>query len=616
MSIFDRVEFPQDLEKLNYDELCTLSEELRSRLIETVAVSGGHLASNLGVVELTLALHRVFSLPEDKIIWDVGHQSYIHKMLTGRKDKMGTIRQKGGLSGFPNPEESPYDTFLTGHSSTAISVALGLAKARDLRGGTEHIIAVVGDGALTGGLSFEALNQMAEKDTRLIIILNDNAMSISENVGGLSKYLTRMRTNKKYIHSKNKLADFLRKSEKGLRTLNKLSRFKDVFKALFTPGIMFEEWGLTYLGPIDGHDIRALEEILEKAKGMNEPIIIHVSTKKGLGYPYAQENPEKFHGISSFNVETGESPKKGEDFSSHFGSTLISLAKEDERIVAITPSMASGSGLLPFQKEFPHRFFDVGIAEGHSVTFGAGLSKGGLLPVCSLYSSFLQRAYDSVLHDCAIGNLHTVFAIDRAGAVPGDGKTHQGVFDIALLSHIPNMTVLSPASFSEQEKMLTYAMKEHDGPIAVRYPRGGEIAPLDAGDFSLGKAVLLREGNDVTFITEGIMTHHALRAAELLEKEGISAGVLYLRSIKPFDKEAVLNVAKTSRLLVTVENGVLTGGVGEHIAAFLSESGVHTPITLQGFPDEFLPHESLEEIWEDYGLTPGSLAQKAKEKLS
>ena len=616
MSYLQRIDRPEDLRQLKPEELYALAGEIREELLKTVSQTGGHLASNLGVVELTIALHKTFSLPEDKIVWDVGHQAYVHKMLTGRRDKMNTLRQKGGIGGFPSPEESPYDAFATGHSSTSLSAALGLAKARDLSGGSEHIIAVIGDGALTGGMAFEALNQIAHAEERIIIILNDNAMSISENVGGMSRYLTRLRTNTKYIHSKNGVAEKLRKSEMGNKVLHKLSRMKDLVKFIVSPGMVFEEWGFTYLGPINGHDIEALGNVLERAKRMNEPVIIHVATKKGKGYPFAEQNPEKYHGVSSFDISTGQTPPTGESFSSRFGDTLVSLAKEDPKVVAVTPSMAAGSGLLPFAEAFPDRFFDVGIAEGHAVTFSGALAEGGLVPVCSVYSSFLQRAYDSLIHDVALTGKHVVFAVDRAGAVPGDGKTHQGVFDLAFLSQIPNMTVLSPCSLAEQEKMLRYAVSEHTGPIAVRYPRGGAPIEPEGLAFCADKAVLLRKGSDVLLAAEGVMTAAALDAAARLEKEGIEAAVLYLRSIKPLDMDAIRTAAASVRLIATLENGIRIGGAGERIAAALADTGVRTPVRIFGFPDEFLPHETVEELMEDYGLTGQAIAQAVKEALS
>lgn len=616
MSYLQRVHSPEDLRQLNHEEMNALAQEIREELIKTVSKTGGHLASNLGVVELTLALHRTFSVPTDKIVWDVGHQAYVHKMLTGRREQMKTIRQKGGIGGFPSPEESPYDAFATGHSSTALSVALGLCKARDLSGGKEHIIAVVGDGAFTGGMAFEALNQIAHEEERIIIILNDNAMSISENVGGMSRYLTHLRTNAKYIHSKNGVAEKLRKSERGNKVLKKLSRMKDFVKFIVSPGMFFEEWGLTYLGPIDGHDIEALSGVLERAKEMDEPVIIHVATKKGKGYSFAEENPEKFHGVGPFDVKTGETAKCQKSFSSQFGETLISLAEENGKVVAVTPSMAAGSGLLPFAEKFPDRFFDVGIAEGHAVTFSGALAVGGLIPVCSVYSSFLQRAYDSIIHDVALTGQHVVLAIDRAGAVPGDGKTHQGVFDLAFLSHIPGMTVLSPCSFAEQDQMLRYAVREHQGPIAIRYPKGGEPDLPPLGAFSPKQAVLVRDGSDALIVAEGVMTARALDAAEKLSREGISCGVLYLRSIKPWDRESVLAAAKKVRAVLCVENGVMTGGIGEQIAAYLAQAGVSTPTRVCGFPDEFLPHETVEELMEDYHLTGACLAETVKEALA
>ena len=617
MSILERVNSPADLQQLNENDLPVLAQEIRTELIDTVSKTGGHLASNLGVVELTIALHRSFSLPKDKIVWDVGHQSYVHKMLTGRRSKMSTIRQKGGLCGFSSPEESPYDAFATGHSSTSVSAALGLAKARDLAGGDEHIVAVIGDGALTGGLAFEALNQIAHEEERIIIILNDNAMSISENVGGLSKYLTRLRTSSKYLRRKQTAKTKLGKSRFGTAVLNKLSHMKDIVKYAVSPGMMFEEWGFTFLGPVDGHDIGAISRMLERAKGMDEPVILHVSTKKGKGYSFAEENPEKFHGIDPFDVATGQvKTQKAPTFSSAFGQALVSLAKGNDKVAAVTPSMASGSGLLPFAQTFPDRFFDVGIAEAHAVTFSSALAEGGLVPVCSVYSSFLQRAYDSLIHDCAMTGKHVVFAIDRAGAVPGDGKSHQGVFDLAFLSHIPNMAVLSPLSFSEQEKMLRYAVNEHQGPIAIRYPKGAEPASYDCGEFSFGKAVSLREGKDAVILAEGATADTAMQTAEMLSKEGIEVGVVYLRTVKPFDKAAVRRAAENVKLVITLENGVKAGGIGEQIAAYVAEEGIHTPIMICAFPDEFLPHATVPELMDMYGLSPEKLAVSIKEKLS
>ena len=611
--ILNQVDNPEDLRKLNISEKHELANELRELVIDTVSKTGGHLASNLGVVELTIALHSVFNTPKDKIVWDVGHQTYIHKILTGRKNKISTLRSLNGLAGFPKAVESEYDSFDTGHSSTSISAALGMARARDIKGEKNSVIAVIGDGALTGGMAFEALNDAGSSNTNLIVILNDNEMSISKNVGGLSAFLTRVRTRKYYNKSNNYIKRLtLRIPFVGKKIVKFVRRIKYSIKQLFLPNMFFEDIGFKYLGPVDGHNIEKLEEILEKAKRLSGPILIHVVTKKGKGYGPAEQNPDKFHATSAFDKETGKSLKeKKDDYSKVFGEELVKLAKENEKIVAITAAMRDGTGLTNFAKEFPNRFFDVAIAEQHALTMAAGMAKEGLIPVVSIYSSFYQRAYDQIIHDICTQKLHVVMCIDRAGVVGNDGETHQGMFDLAFLNIVPNITIMAPKDFIELRQMLKFAVN-YNGPIAIRYPRGGEEKTkfLTHEKIEKGKAEILREGEDVTIVAIGKMVTKAQNVADILEKKGIEAEVINERFLKPLDKETITNSIEKTKNVITIEDGTIEGGLGTVIEELIQEEKLKDVIFNKfGYPDRFIKHGKTEEIEEIYGLTEKNIVE-------
>ncbi|WP_041458852.1 1-deoxy-D-xylulose-5-phosphate synthase [Ammonifex degensii] len=607
MGVLARVNTPEDLKALSLAELEELAAELREFIINTVAHTGGHLAPNLGVVELTLALYRVFDFPRDKIIWDVGHQCYVHKIITGRKERFGTLRQLGGVSGFPSREESPYDIFGTGHASTSISAALGLAKARDLAGDHYAVVAVIGDGALTGGMALEALNHAGHLQTDLIVVLNDNEMSISKNVGALANYLSRLRSDPAYRRLQEEFESLTsRLPGFGPRLRDFLSRLKGSVKYLVVPGMFFEELGFTYLGPVDGHHLPTLLRILERARALKGPVLVHVVTRKGKGYKPAEEDPDLYHGVGPFNPETGELYSSSlPTYTEIFGRTLVRLAEEDPRIVAITAAMPSGTGLKLFAQRFPHRFFDVGIAEQHAVTFAAGLAVGGYRPVVAIYSTFLQRAYDQIIHDVCLQRLPVVFALDRAGIVGEDGATHQGLFDLAYLRSIPHMVVMAPADENELQHMLKTALT-HEGPIALRYPRGtglGVTLDADPRPLPIGQGVVLREGRDVTLIAIGNMVPRALKAAEELAAQGISAAVINARFVKPLDIELILRYAKRTRWVVTIEEGILAGGFGSAVAECLTSHGLgEVKITRLGIEDTFVEHGHPEELRKKYGL--------------
>lgn len=604
--LLTKVNTPAALGDMPYPALDALSREIRAFLIENIPKTGGHFASNLGVVELTIALHRSFSVPKDKLIWDVGHQSYVHKILTGRREQFDSLRQFGGLSGFPKTSESKYDAFDTGHSSTAISAALGFAAARDLLGENGEAIAVVGDAAFSGGLSMEALNHIAHCKHKVIVILNDNQMSIGQVVGGFSQYLNKIRTRASYYTIKRETSDILHRIPiLGKPTAGAIKRIKRFLKYCVTPGVVFEKLGCKYLGPVDGHNIRQLCDTFEEAKKLSESVIIHVLTKKGKGYAPAEETPAAYHAVS---------PGKAlaESCSARFEKTIVSLAEQHPKLVAISPSMPHASGLGTFMEKFPARFFDTGIAEAHAATFAAGLARGGILPVLCVYSSFLQRAYDSLVHDIAISGGHVVLAVDRAGLVGGDGETHQGIFDLSFLTHIPNMSVLAPADLDGLSEMLRYAVEDHTGPIAIRYPRGS-LAPLSAPPFIFGKAAVLREGTHITFASVGRMTHAAIAAASLLAEKGISAEVIDLRTAKPLDMETVLSSAKKTGLVITVEDNTAPGGIGEKIAASLSGKGCR--VSVRAFPDTFVQQGTVEELMRLYKMDAAGLAEEAERIL-
>jgi len=601
---------PEVIKKLSIEQLEQLAKEIRQFLINNVSKTGGHIASNLGVVELTLSLHKVFSTPKDKIIWDVGHQSYVHKIITGRIDRFDTLRQLNGISGFPKSCESPHDSFNTGHSSTSISAALGFAKARDLKNEKYSVVAVIGDGAMTGGMAFEALNDAGRSPNNLIVILNDNEMSISKNVGGLSSYLNKIRTQPIYFKVKEDIGNILNSIPAiGKSAVKVLDRAKGTIKYLTLPGIIFEELGFKYIGPIDGHNISELNTVLSRAKLLKGPVLIHVHTKKGKGYCHAEEKPDKFHGISAFEIETGEViSSSSPSYSDVFGEKMVELAEKNKDIVAISAAMRNGTGLDNFSKKFPDRFFDVGIAEQHAVTFAAGMAKSGLNPVVAIYSSFLQRAYDQILHDVALQNLHVVFAIDRAGIVGEDGETHQGLYDIAYLRHIPNMTIMAPCDYYELKDMLEYAILKHNGPIAVRYPRGHcdkKMPLLDSINF--GKGLKIREGKDLTIIAAGNMVQTALDVADELKLRDISAEIINPRFLKPLDSELIIqSLAKTKRG-VCIEDACIIGGLGSSVLELMNQKDVDAQIKLFGFPDEPIIQGSKNDLYKKYGLDTASL---------
>lgn len=608
--ILNDINSPDDIKKLDVHQLEELAGEIRAFLIDNVSKTGGHLASNLGIVELTLALHSVFNTPADKIVWDVGHQSYVHKIITGRKDKFCTLRQLDGISGFPKVNECEHDAFNTGHSSTSISAALGIAKARDIKKEKYSVIALIGDGALTGGMAFEALNDAGRSPNNLIVILNDNEMSISKNVGGLSKYLGKIRTEPFYFKVKEDLDIMLNKIPAiGRSAVKALGKVKGSVKYMIMPGIFFEELGFKYFGPIDGHDLVELNEVLTRVKTMKGPILLHVCTQKGRGYTFAEESPHLFHGISPFEIETGEVLSAGgPSYSDIFGSELTDLAETDENIVAITAAMPNGTGLDQFSKRFHDRFFDVGIAEQHAVTFAAGLARNGLKPVFAVYSSFLQRSYDQLLHDVALQNLHVVFGVDRAGIVGEDGETHQGLYDLSFLSHIPNFTIMAPCDYDEMRKMIRFAFTEHKGPIAIRYPRGkGKDRLIDSSEVKLGQGVLYKEGSDLTFLSIGTMFETALKVTEELTKLGVSVELINARFVKPLDVKLIVNSVMKTKKMITLEDNTITGGFGSSVLEMINQRGINVKSKLFGFPDQPIIHGSKNQLFKRYKLDAESL---------
>ena len=615
--LLDTINSPADVKALTEEQLVQLAGEIRQLIIEVTSKNGGHLAPNLGVVELSLALHKVFSTPKDKIVYDVGHQAYIHKIVTGRRDMFHTLRQYGGLSGFPKRSESEHDAFGVGHSSTSISAALGMAVARDVKGEDYDVVAVIGDGSMTGGMAFEALNNAGDLRKRMIVVLNDNEMSISKNVGAMSEYLYQLRTGETYNRIKHDLEGWLGNVDFGGDVLKVLRRIKGSVKNLMLPTCIFEELGFTYLGPIDGHDIHSLIEVLEAAKNLDEPVLIHVITKKGKGYAPAEESPNKFHGTGPFEVATGKkiaNPNAPITYTEVFGNTIIELAKEDENIVAITAAMPDGTGLTPFSKEFPKRFFDVGIAEQHAVTAAAGMAAAGLNPVVAIYSTFMQRAYDSVMHDICMQNLHVSLCLDRAGLVGDDGFTHHGVFDYAYLRSMPNMTVMAPKDEDELRHMLKTAVGMN-GPVAVRYPRGSGVGVALSDTLNvlpIGKAEVLREGSDVCLWAIGTMVESAMKLAEKLAEQGINAGVVNMRFAKPIDKELLLAHAEKYKKIVTLEEGCLKGGVGSAVLEALNEARLLCTCKVLNFgiPDEFILHGDKQRLFQDIGLDVETMAGK------
>lgn len=618
--ILEKINEPKDLKQLNIEEQKELAEEIRKELLNIVSKNGGHLASNLGVVELTIAIHTIFNTPMDKIVWDVGHQSYVHKMLTGRKNQMNTLRKLNGLAGFPKTCESEYDAFNTGHSSTSISVATGMARARDLLKEDYKVIAVIGDGSLTGGMALEALNDAGASRTNVIVILNDNEMSISKNVGGIPTFLSKLRTRKLYTRANTRIKRLTLKIPRvGEKIVDLVRRAKKTIKQVFIPNMFFEDIGFTYLGPVDGHNIEKLESILKIAKDVKGPVLVHIITKKGKGYKFAEENPDKFHGISPFNIETGEKLGKSQkDYSKVFGEKLVSLAEKDEKIVAVTAAMKDGTGLKEFANKFPERFFDVGIAEQHAVGLIAGMAKAGLKPVLPLYSSFLQRGYDQLVHDIALQNIPVTICIDRAGIVGNDGETHHGIFDMSFASAIPNLNILAPKDFKELEDMLEFAVN-YNGPVLIRYPRGGEglnKIEKEKQDIELGKAEVLKQGKDISLIAIGKMVDRAVEVSDILEEKGIDAEIVNVRFLKPIDKDCILNSIEKTGKAVTMEDGILNGGLYTAVLEAINKSNLENiKIIPVGYDDTFITHGSTAELEEKMRTDAKSIAQTIEEKL-
>lgn len=623
MKLIDQITSPEDIKQMDMATLKILAHEIRQRLVQMTAKNGGHLAPNLGVVELTLALHYVYDAPKDKIVWDVGHQAYVHKILTGRADAIDTVRTYGGLSGFPKRSESDYDAFGTGHSSTSISAAVGFALARDRRGEDHEVVAVIGDGAMTGGMAYEALNSLGQMKSKMTIILNDNEMSIAPNVGGLAEYLNRVRTDPKYVQSKEDIELLLKKIPSiGDKMVKAADRLKDSFKYLLVPGTIFEELGIKYFGPVNGHDLPEMIKVLENAKQINKPIIIHVITQKGKGYAPAETNPDKFHGVSPFDIATGQvlSHKKAPAYTDVFADTLIRLGREDERIMGITAAMGLGTGVSKFADEFPKRVVDVGIAEEHAVTMAAAMALDGLKPVVAIYSTFLQRAYDQLIHDVALQQAPVVFAIDRAGLVGDDGPTHHGVFDLAYLRQIPNMIVMAPKDENELQHML-YTALDCGRPAAVRYPRGeGLGVPMDdkLQKLAIGKGELLADGGEIILLAVGSMVAVAEEVAQLLERRyGLKTTLINARFVKPLDEELILTQAAQKKLVVTMEEGILAGGFGSAVLELLNAKGQPMPPVLRiGIEDGFVAHGATERLKEDCGLTAEKITARIAQTLS
>lgn len=636
--MLEKINTPEDVKKLNLQEKKQLAEDIRKYILEVVSQNGGHLASNLGVVELTIALHSVFNEPVDKIVWDVGHQTYVHKILTGRKEELKNIRKLGGIAGFPKTKESAYDCFNTGHSSTSISAALGMARARDLKGKNNSVVAVIGDGALTGGMAIEALNDAGFSKCKMTVVLNDNEMSISPNIGGLNMFLSKLRTKKLYTKSNISGKKIIGKIPVFGKPIVKIvQRLKRSVKQLIIPKMFFEDIGFTYLGPVDGHNIEQLENILKLSKQVDTPVLIHVLTKKGKGYKIAEENPDKFHATGPFDLKTGKPKKaKGLDYSKVFGNKLVEMAEKNDKIVAITASMKDGTGLTKFQKQFPKRFFDIGIAEQHAITLAAGMATQGLIPFVPIYSSFYQRAYDQVIHDIAIQNLHVIMCVDRAGIVGADGETHQGLLDMAFFRLVPNLIIMAPKDFKELEDMLEFAVKI-EKPVVIRYPRGGEDKDINFethNKIEFGKAEVLKEFNkdissdeknkneqcideknnqniknqivnkgqecaqkNVLIIAIGKMVARAMKIAEQEEKKGNDVCVVNSRFLKPLDRNKILQLLKESNKVITIEDGTIINGLGTAIKEIIAEENLaNIEIKTQAYPDDFIQHGSVEQL--------------------
>lgn len=613
--ILEKINEVNAVKKLPQEELAPLAQEIREFLIQSLSRTGGHLASNLGVVELTIALHRVLEFPQDKLIWDVGHQAYTHKILTGRREAFDSLRKFHGLSGFPKREESCCDSFDTGHSSTSISAGLGYVRARELLKEDYTVVSVIGDGALTGGMAFEAMNNASSLKKNFIIVLNDNEMSITRNVGGISQYLGNLRTATAYTNLKTELENSLKKIPRvGDGMVDALRKTKSSIKQFVIPGMFFENMGITYLGPVDGHNIRQLVKVLSEAKRVEGPVLVHVLTQKGRGYDPAVRHPARFHGTAPFEIDTGIPSNRGgkASYTDIFSTVMRKMGDRNPKVVAVTAAMMTGTGLKRFGNMFPDRFFDVGIAEEHAVTFAAGMALGGLIPVVAVYSSFLQRAFDQILHDVCMQKLHVVFAVDRAGLVGSDGETHQGCFDLSYLSLMPNMTVLAPKNKWELSDMIKFAV-DFDGPIAVRYPRGEAYDELQEqrAPIVLGRAETICEGDgSAALLAVGSMVKTAVETAELLRKQGIRPAVVNARFVKPFDRDAVRRLAGEYRLVVTMEENVCTGGFGEQVQSYLASEGIHTPVLRAAIPDMFVEQGGVGELYRMLGIDAAGIAEK------
>ena len=612
--VLEKINCANDIKKLDKDELPALAEEIREFLIHKISVSGGHLASNLGVVELTMALHLAFDLPGDKIIWDVGHQSYTHKLLTGRKEGFDQLRKYGGMSGFPKTKESPCDVFNTGHSSTSISAGLGYARARDIQGKDYSVISVIGDGSLTGGMAYEALNNASQLKSNFIIVLNDNNMSISENVGGMSTYLGELRTNDVYTGLKTGVTNALTKVPVyGERIVKRIRKTKSGIKQLFIPGMLFEEIGITYLGPVDGHNVAQMVKTFREASKLNEAVIVHVITKKGKGYTPAERHPARFHGAEPFEIETGipKNTKKKPSYTDIFSTVMRKMGDREPDVVAVTAAMPDGTGLKRFRNMFPERFFDVGIAEEHAVTFAAGLAAAGLIPVVAVYSSFLQRAYDQVLHDVCIQNLHVIFAVDRAGLVGSDGETHQGIFDLSYLSSIPNMCIMAPKNKWELSDMMKFAVK-YSGPVALRYPRGEAYDGLKdfRASVTYGRGEVIYDESEIAILAVGSMVKTGEEVRHNLKEMGYACSLINARFVKPVDEELILEAEKEHSLIVTLEENVKSGGFGEKVLDYLNQVGSHTKVLNIALPDDYVEHGNVDVLKQEVGIDADSIQKK------
>lgn len=616
--LLEQIQQTNDIKKINPKDYPKLAEEIRQFLIEKISTTGGHLGSNLGAVELTMAMHLALDLPEDKIVWDVGHQSYTHKLLTGRREGFDQLRKYGGMSGFPKRKESDCDSFDTGHSSTSISAGLGLVRARDIQGKDNTVIAVIGDGALTGGMAYEALNNAARMDTNFIIILNDNNMSISENVGGVSKYLNNIRTSNTYLDIKDNIYDGIRSTRYGDGVVTGVRRVKNSLKQLMIPGMWFEDMGITYLGPVDGHDVNGLVRVIKEAKRRKNCVLIHVLTQKGKGYGPAEKHPARFHGAEPFDVATGVPLKKKTkaNYTDIFSTVMVKLAARHEDVAAITAAMPDGTGLKRFKSAYPERFFDVGIAEEHAVTFAAGLAVGGLHPVVAIYSSFLQRAYDQILHDVCLQNVPVIFAIDRAGLVGSDGETHQGIFDLSYLSSIPNMHIMAPKNKWELSDMMKFAYA-YQGPIAIRYPRGEAFDGLaeHRAEIRMGKSEMIFEESGIALFAIGSMVKTAIEVREALKEKGISCTLVNARFAKPIDEEMIRYLAQNHGLIVPMEENVASGGLSEKVVTLVNQEKLPVTVLPVTIPDEYVEHGNVDILKDEIGISAAKIVEKIERLL-